>query len=87
MAKWKEIIDTAKEETRKELTEEIRDLSILSENEIEIIAPTDLDKSYLRDIFNIMKDVTITTNEKRLECITLSSGSYLIVNLLERFVC
>ena len=86
MAKWKEIIDVAKEETRKELTEEIRDLSILTDNEIDIIAPTDLDKSYLRDIFNIMKDVTVT-NEERLERITSSSGSHLIINLIERFVC
>lgn len=86
MAKWKEIIDVAKEETRKELTEEIRDLSILSNTEIEIIAPTDLDKSYLRDLLKIMNDVTIT-NEEKIEYITSFSGSCLFINLLERIVC
>ena len=86
MSEWKEIMDTAKDETRKELTEEIRDFSILSENEIEIVAPTDLDKSYLRDLLKVMKDNTIT-KEQRLEYMTSFSGSYLVVNLLERIIC
>jgi hypothetical protein len=86
MSEWKEIMDAAKEETRKELTEEIRDSSILSENEIELVAPTDLDKSYLRDLLNVMKDNTIT-NEQRLDYMTSFSGSYLVVNLLEKFIC
>jgi DNA helicase IV len=85
MAKWKEIIDVAKEETRKELTEEIRDLSILSNREIEVIAPTDIDKSYLRDLLNVMNDSAIT-NEDKVEYITSSSGSYLVVTLLQRIL-
>jgi DNA helicase IV len=83
MSEWKEIMETAKEETRKELTEEIRDLSILSDGEIEVIAPTDLDKSYLRDLLNVMKN-HVMTNEKKLEYITSSSGSCLIINLMQR---
>ena len=86
MSEWKEIIDTAKDETRKELTEEIRDSSILSNGDIEIVAPSDLDKSYLRDLLNVMKDNTIT-NEQRLDFMTSFSGSYLVVNLIERFIC
>lgn len=86
MNEWKEIMDTAKDETRKELTEEIRDLSILSDGDIEIVAPSDLDKSHLRDLLNVMKDNTIT-NEQRLEFMTSFSGSYLVVNLLEKFIC
>lgn len=86
MAKWEEILGTAKDETKKELTEEIRDLSILSESEIEIVASTDLDKFYLRNIFKTMKNVTITDEEK-LDYITSSSGSHLIINLIEKFVC
>ena len=86
MSEWKEIMDKAKDETRKELTEEIRDLSILSENDIEIVASTDLDKSYLRDLLNVMNDNTIT-NEQRLDFMTSFSGSYLIVNLIEKFIC
>jgi len=84
--KWKEIVDTAKEETRKELIEEIRDLSILSESEIELVAPNDLQKSYLRNILGIVKDTNIS-NETKLELLVAASGSELIVNLLERVVC
>ena len=86
MSEWKEIMDAAKDETRKELTEEIRDSSILSNGDIEIVAPSDLDKSYLRDLLNVMKDNTIT-NEQRLDFMTSFSGSYLVVNLIERFIC
>ena len=86
MSEWKEIMDTAKDETRKELTEEIRDLSILSDTDIAFIAPTDLDKSHLREILNVMNDRTVTKKQK-LEIITSYSGSYLIIDLIERFIC
>jgi len=86
MGEWKEIIDKAKDETRKELVSEIRDLSILSNLDIEVVAPSDLDKSYLRDMLKVISDNTIS-KEQRLETLTSCSGSYLIVNLLERFIC
>ena len=84
--KWKEIVDIAKDETRKELVEEIRDLSILSESEIELVAPSDLKKSHLKNILDIVKNTDVS-NEMKLDLIVAASGSELIVNLLEKFVC
>lgn len=85
MSKWKEILETAKKETRKNLVEEIRDLSILSESEIELVAPSDLEKSYLRNIFSVIQRSDLS-EEKKFEYVSASSGSHLIINLLERFV-
>lgn len=83
--KWNQILDEAKEETRKELRKHIRNISSLSDTQIDIVAPTDRDKSYFKDLLDIINNNDLTTDEK-IENITMSSGSYLVIDFFDRFI-
>ena len=86
MADWKDILDKAKEETNKELIGEIKSLTILSEDEINVIAPFDLDKTKLRDLLVVIKDTTKSNEEKNKVIKDLVDGSNLLIHLVEKIL-
>jgi len=86
MADWKDILDKAKEETNKELISEIKSLTILSEDEIMVIAPSDLDKTKLRDLLVVIKDATKSNEEKNKVIKDLVEGSNLLIHLVGKIL-
>jgi len=86
MNEFKKILDKAKEETNKELTNEIKSLSILSEDDINQIAPTDVDKAKLRELLLVLGDVTKTDESKTKIIKEIADTSKVIINIMERLI-
>jgi hypothetical protein len=61
---WKSIVRDAKETTNHELAEEIANLTRLTTEEIDDIAPSKLDKTDLARLMKIVKDSTQSNEEK-----------------------
>ena len=86
MDEFKKILDKAKEETNKELVNEIKSLSILSEDEINEIASTDIDKAKLRELLLVLADVTKTDESKTTIIKEIADTSKVIINIMERLI-
>lgn len=80
MTDWNKILEQAKDETKKELMEDIQDVSILNEKEINSIAPLDSDKAKLRELFRTVADAETQINTVVRE---LSDNSDIIVKLIK----
>jgi len=86
MSDWKNILDKAKEETNKELMTEIKGMSVLTEDEIESIASSDVDKTKLRDLLLIIRDTTKSNENKNKIIKELADGSDVVINLINKIL-
>ena len=86
MTDWPEIFEKAKQETNKELMADIRKLTILSENDINKIAPLDNDKAKLRELLRIVNE----SENQRVEAIKmvneLLENSDIIIKLIYKIL-
>jgi hypothetical protein len=86
MSDWKNILDKAKEETNKELMIEIKGMSVLTADEIESIASSDVDKTKLRDLLLIIRDTTKSNENKNKIIKELVDGSDVVINLINKIL-
>ena len=86
MAEFNEILEKAKEETTKELMKEIKNLTVLSEDDILVLAPDVLDKKNLSELLKVVKDKTKSVEYKIGFIGGLSQKSDIVLKILEKFI-
>jgi len=86
MTDWTNIFEKAKQETHKELMDDIRKLTILSENDINKIAPLDTDKAKLRELLRVVTESEIQQIEANLVINELLENSDIIMKLINKIL-
>ena len=86
MTDFKSMLDKAKEETTKELMNEIKNLSKLTDSEINNVAPNNIDKTRLRDLLLVVNNATKSNEEKKKLIKELADTSDIISNLIDKML-
>ena len=86
MSEFNDILNKAKEKTNQELKDQILKLTQITEEEIDEIAPKDIDKAKLKELLEVINDKTKDLEFKKHVLEHMSQTSEVVVKLLEKIL-